>query len=91
MRQKAPGDCQIAIAGNKCDLIEEVAINKTQGKKFAENQGVDVFFETSAKENIGLKELFEQLSIQIHSNRREARESYILKRKDFNSNLSRGS
>ena len=37
VRSKAPQNCEIALAGNKVDLIEEVVISKQQGTKFANN------------------------------------------------------
>ena len=75
VRDKAPADCVIAIAGNKIDLIEEVVISKSKGSKFAENEGIDIFFETSAKENVGIKEIFEKLAITLDSTRCSVRDS----------------
>ena len=80
VRSKAPQNCEIALAGNKVDLIEEVVISKQQGTKFANNQGIDIFMETSAKEGIGIKELMEKLCITINAKKRDQRESVMIQR-----------
>ena len=78
IRAKAPENCEIALAGNKVDLIEEVMISKSQGAKFANNQGIDIFFETSAKEGTGIKELMEKLCISVNDKRASQRESVMI-------------
>ena len=50
----------IGVAGNKCDLFEEEEVPQNEGELFAQNIGA--FFQlTSASQNIGIKELFNDL------------------------------
>ena len=41
------------LASNKSDLLEEIDVTKREGKELAERKNL-VFFETSAKENVGI-------------------------------------
>ncbi|CAG9314834.1 unnamed protein product [Blepharisma stoltei] len=51
------------VVGNKCDREDKV-VEKSRGKEFA--QGIQAgFFETSAKEDINVNEVFEYLSLEI--------------------------
>ena len=51
----------IVLFGNKCDIPEnEWKVTREEAKKFADNKKLP-FFETSAKENIGIKEGFDQV------------------------------
>ncbi|XP_012138893.1 RAS oncogene family member Rab3 isoform X1 [Megachile rotundata] len=53
-------NAQVILVGNKCDMDEERVISFERGKQLADQLGVQ-FFETSAKENINIKTVFEQL------------------------------
>ncbi|KAF7987650.1 hypothetical protein HCN44_003513 [Aphidius gifuensis] len=53
-------NAQVILVGNKCDMEDERVISFERGKQLAEQLGVQ-FFETSAKENINVKAVFEQL------------------------------
>ena len=54
-------NASVVLFGNKCDLPkEEWKVTKEQAKKFAEEINLP-FFETSAKDNIGIKEGFEEV------------------------------
>ncbi|XP_011138239.1 ras-related protein Rab-3 isoform X1 [Harpegnathos saltator] len=53
-------NAQVILVGNKCDMEEERVISSERGRQLAEQLGVR-FFETSAKENINVKAVFEQL------------------------------
>ncbi|CAK9818385.1 Ras-related protein Rab-3 [Anthophora quadrimaculata] len=53
-------NAQVILVGNKCDMDEERVISTERGKELADQLGVQ-FFETSAKENINIKTVFEQL------------------------------
>lgn len=46
--------------GNKCDLEDERVVSTERGKQLADQIGLE-FFETSAKENINVKAVFERL------------------------------
>lgn len=54
------GNAQVILVGNKCDMEDERVISFERGKQLAEQLGVQ-FFETSAKENVNVKAVFEQL------------------------------
>ncbi|CAG4937904.1 ras-related protein Rab-3 [Colias croceus] len=53
-------NAQVILVGNKCDMEEERVISQERGRQLAEQLGVQ-FFETSAKENINVKAVFEKL------------------------------
>ncbi|KAF6198401.1 hypothetical protein GE061_008149 [Apolygus lucorum] len=53
-------NAQVILVGNKCDMEDERVISFERGKQLAEQLGVE-FFETSAKENIHVKAVFERL------------------------------
>lgn len=55
----------VVIAGNKCDLQEQREVSKEEGEKYAKDRGFE-FLETSAKDNINIKEIFEILYRKIH-------------------------
>jgi small GTP-binding protein len=51
------GQAHIVLAGNKCDIVER-SVTRKSGEDLARSWGCE-FFETSAKENIKIHELFE--------------------------------
>ncbi|XP_046677097.1 ras-related protein Rab-3 isoform X1 [Homalodisca vitripennis] len=53
-------NAQVILVGNKCDMEDERVISFERGKQLAEQLGIE-FFETSAKENIHVKAVFERL------------------------------
>jgi len=53
-------NAQVTLAGNKCDMEEERVVSTEKGKQLAEQLGFE-FFETSAKDNINVKQVFERL------------------------------
>uniref|UniRef100_A0A1I8G3K1 RING-type domain-containing protein n=1 Tax=Macrostomum lignano TaxID=282301 RepID=A0A1I8G3K1_9PLAT len=53
-------DATIVLVGNKCDLADYRVISELSGQRLAEEIGLE-FFETSAKENINVKAVFERL------------------------------
>ena len=62
MRDNVPANCLICLVGNKTDLIESIEVSKRQGELFSQECNVDAFFETSAKEGTGVKELFNHVA-----------------------------
>ncbi|XP_076441506.1 ras-related protein Rab-3-like isoform X2 [Babylonia areolata] len=50
----------VVLVGNKCDLEPARLISQSQGLDLAQRLGLE-FFETSAKENINVKAVFERL------------------------------
>ena len=55
----------IILLGNKIDLKKQRVVSKEQGLELANKYEVD-FFETSAKENIGLSEAFQSIVDKIY-------------------------
>lgn len=70
LRDNCDEDCQIAIVANKVDLCEanpdERAVFKDEIVKFAEDNNLLFIGETSAKEDINIKETFEFLLTKVH-------------------------
>ena len=54
--------CILAVVANKCDLSDK-KVKEEDGKKFAESIGA-MFFEISAKENIGISNMFEKIAVE---------------------------
>ena len=60
IREDAPANVVIYIAGNKIDMEEERKVKTEEGKKLADEFGLP-FYETSAKNDININETFEDL------------------------------
>ena len=54
----------LAIAGNKCDLYEERQVENEEGEDYAKSVNA-IFVETSAKNDSGIDELFENIGYKI--------------------------
>jgi len=54
----------LAIAGNKCDLYEKRQVENEEGEEFAKSINA-IFVETSAKNDSGIDELFENIGYKI--------------------------
>ena len=67
LRSKAGGENIIlCLAGNKCDVPQEQRkISFNRAKQFATENDM-IFFETSARDDIGIKELFNALAKKIY-------------------------
>ena len=59
----------IAVAANKCDDLDEKRVKDEEGKEFADSIGA-IFAPISAKDNFGIKELFQKVgeAIKIRNN-----------------------
>ena len=57
IKEYAPEDILLGLAGHKCDLIEDTKTNEEEIREFAKKIGAFFRF-TSAKENIGIVDLF---------------------------------
>lgn len=57
---KTSGDVYVILVGNKCDLLERREVSLEEGRELANKYQV-AYFETSAKEDIGVNECFEKL------------------------------
>lgn len=53
-------NAQVILVGNKCDMKDERVVSKERGQELADQLNLE-FFETSAKEDINVKEVFERL------------------------------
>ncbi|UYV65463.1 hypothetical protein LAZ67_3004436 [Cordylochernes scorpioides] len=53
-------NAQVVLVGNKCDQEDDRVVSTERGKQLADQLGL-LFFETSAKENINVKAVFESL------------------------------
>ncbi|KAG1699826.1 Transforming growth factor-beta receptor-associated protein 1 [Nymphon striatum] len=53
-------NAQVILVGNKCDMEDERVILLERGKQLADQLGLE-FFETSAKDNVNVKAVFERL------------------------------
>lgn len=66
LREKSNPDIIIFLIGNKCDLEHQRVITKEQGQKFAEENKINYFAETSAKEGTNAQEIFIEAAKQLH-------------------------
>ena len=66
IKSHALEDVQILLVGNKCDLIENRQVSYEQGKKLADDVGIN-FIETSAKTSMNVEEAFMMISTQIRA------------------------
>ena len=55
----------IILFGNKCDLIEKREVDDEEAQEFAKNNNLE-YFETSAKENINIKEGFIKIAEEAY-------------------------
>ncbi|XP_016055300.1 PREDICTED: ras-related protein Rab-3C [Miniopterus natalensis] len=53
-------NAQVILVGNKCDMEDERVVSSERGQRLGEQLGFE-FFETSAKDNINVKQTFEHL------------------------------
>lgn len=67
MRGNAPSTCEIILVGNKTDLIESIEVSKRMGEQSASDNGIHYFFETSARENTGIQELFRHIATEAYN------------------------
>ena len=67
------------LVGNKCDLSQNRAVTTEEGNEVAESLGIQ-YFETSAKDNINIKQTFDALVDEISDKMAES----IEKNPNFN-------
>ena len=64
-QNKAGKISKMVLVGNKCDIEEDKRqVSTDEGKKFADDNGM-LFYETSAKNNINVKAVFEENAEEI--------------------------
>lgn len=66
LMDKGPKGITLAIVGNKCDLENQRGISSMDGEKVAKEYHA-LFAKTSAKENIGIDDLFESICAHLLS------------------------
>ena len=64
IHEESPEGITICLVGNKIDRNEERVISNEEGKKIAEEFNIS-YFETSAKSNIGVEEVFTHLVKEV--------------------------
>jgi len=60
VKENGPKQIIMYIVGNKCDLSEKEAVNEDEVRDYANNQNVS-FYLTSAKNAIGIDDLFDEI------------------------------
>eukprot|EP00638_Chattonella_subsalsa_P007155 CAMPEP_0117756976 /NCGR_PEP_ID=MMETSP0947-20121206/14433_1 /TAXON_ID=44440 /ORGANISM="Chattonella subsalsa, Strain CCMP2191" /LENGTH=193 /DNA_ID=CAMNT_0005576735 /DNA_START=35 /DNA_END=616 /DNA_ORIENTATION=- len=64
LQTQGPDDIAIAIAGNKKDLASQREVSEEEARQYADEIGA-LFFESSAKDDIAVHEIFIQLSKRL--------------------------
>lgn len=60
IQQYSWDNAQVILVGNKCDMEDERVVSTKRGKQLADQLRLE-FFESSAKDNINVKAVFERL------------------------------
>ncbi|CAD8127551.1 unnamed protein product [Paramecium sonneborni] len=85
LRQFGTKDISIVVAGNKCDMKNQMQIDKNEVEEYCKKIGAKHFF-TSAKAGIGIAELFrslgESISIRVQAQESKGRKKKGLQIKD---------
>ncbi|KAL7722080.1 Uncharacterized protein QTN25_000846 [Entamoeba marina] len=63
LRQNKP--CAMVMAGNKCDLEEQRQVQKDESESISKEWGIPLF-ETSAQQDINVKQMFEAVAKRIN-------------------------
>ena len=58
MRGQSEADAVVILVGNQKDRDSEREVSKEQGEKFAKENNIDYFVETSAKTSEGVQQTF---------------------------------
>ena len=87
----SPKNILLVLIGNKCDLEEKRQVSIEEGKKVAEENDM-IFFETSAKDNININEVFvksaQKILENIKNNVYEEEEDLITYKQNYNTKLN---
>jgi small GTP-binding protein len=63
LQARAPDDCLYVLVGNKADLADTRQVTAEQADEFRMQIGADCYFETSALQGAGIKEMFERIAV----------------------------
>ena len=66
IRTKGNPDVKIFLVGNKIDLEDKREVSTEKGKLFYENNNLNLFIETSAKNGTNIQELFKKAAILLY-------------------------
>ena len=61
LNEKAPPNIVLTLVGNKVDLPEQRVVKKEEAEEYAKSLGLQ-YHEVSAKQNIGINELFTEIA-----------------------------
>ena len=64
LRAEGAQNVIIALAGNKCDLVNKRAVSEEEARKYADANNL-LFMETSAKTNTNVTDLFRAIAIAL--------------------------
>lgn len=64
IKQYATSSVIIALAGNKCDLMNRREVSEEEAKTFAEENGL-IYFETSARTGKNVVEIFTEIASRV--------------------------
>ena len=64
MQQREGAHVVIGLAANKVDLSTQRKVSTEEGRTFAENNGY-IFYETSAKNDTNIKEMFKAIAKEV--------------------------
>ena len=59
-------DILIALVGNKSDKYDESVVSYEEAMDFAKTIKVEIIKETSAKDNLGVSELFVEIATKLY-------------------------
>ena len=68
VNQNCEADVATLLIGNKCDLTDERAVTREEAEQLAADNNM-MYFETSARGNINVKEAFVQMIDQVYQNK----------------------
>lgn len=65
LQRRGDPNVVIALAGNKCDMESKKKVDFEEAQQLARESGDIIIMETSAKENINVKELFLEIAKKL--------------------------
>lgn len=75
LQKRGDSNMVIALCGNKCDMENKRKVETEEAHIYAEEQNI-VFLETSAKENINVRELFLKIALRLPTAAPQEKESF---------------